>query len=850
MPKKVLIWLISICQISYTIAQSNINGRVVNEEGMGIANANVFLKTKEKIIAFASTGGDGHFILKYAENLRNANATIEINHVSYVRLQIPFRLESDLTVTLHPKQNLLEAVQIGKPPIMRQNRDTIIYQVQNFADSSDRSIGEVLRKMPGFHVDDNGAISYNGQTISKFYIDGDDLLGNRYGIGAKTIPHDLVTTVEVYKNHQEIRALKDKLNSNDVAINLSIKETAKAKLLGEVKAGGGIPGQYHVHLSNIYLNKGFKMLNDVKTTSLEEDVELAVRDLVIRSKENQSLPILKTGMTDVPNEPTGNFNRNNSTGISSNLLFKTKGNWNLKVNGGAYLDRKIMNTFALQKYVLIDDEVTNTESTDITFKPLQTDFSANLTKNTEALYLSNELFASLKNHRTSDQLSSNSFTIQEQLQQRSFSLRNSTQFIPNTKNKNVWNFRWLNSFSDSPEIQHYLSDSTLNVLEIFGLFEQARQAVRKQEFSSSLLADFTGSRWRNLYHTYGVEGGLNVSKLNSNLRSVDAAEGSLEILNNSHWNEIKGNFHTQLQWNRKAIRFNVRVPVGIQHIYVRDDTEKKADTRSYLLFTPAANLRYIISRKQHLKLEFSREQLFGRIDDIYSNVIMSDFRTLSRGIPVIPYTLKHDYQLGYGLDFVEKMLFLNIHYSYSTARLNLTHKLEIEENNTRSLFIEEDNKLETRDLKLSASKFLGFLNGTSSIQISHRTNHSERIINDEMLPFKVNNMSLSPILQGKLGTFLHWNYTGSLNWMKGQTAEVLSADEKTQIQRHAGQVTFHIRNNIFWSIQGNTFRLKNDVSKVNLNFLNASIRVVSKRPVSMVHIPHHTTPLFHSKVHQ
>src|SRR5690606_34237479 len=135
---------------------------------------------------------------------------------------------------------------------IRQKQDTIIFQVQQFADSIDRKIGEVLQKMPGFHVAENGKISYNGQAISNFYIDGDDLLGSRYALGTKTIPHNIVGTVEVYKNHQAIKVLKDKLNSNDITVNLSIKESAKSEVSGEIKAGGGIPEQYHININNIY----------------------------------------------------------------------------------------------------------------------------------------------------------------------------------------------------------------------------------------------------------------------------------------------------------------------------------------------------------------------------------------------------------------------------------------------------------------------------------------------------------------------------------------------------------------------------------------------------------------------
>lgn len=59
---------------------------------------------------------------------------------------------------------------------IREAGDTLIYTVSAFADVQDKTIGDVLQKMPGIDVSATGKISYNGVSINKFYIEGRDLL--------------------------------------------------------------------------------------------------------------------------------------------------------------------------------------------------------------------------------------------------------------------------------------------------------------------------------------------------------------------------------------------------------------------------------------------------------------------------------------------------------------------------------------------------------------------------------------------------------------------------------------------------------------------------------------------------
>ena len=112
---------------------------------------------------------------------------------------------------------------------MHERGDTVSYIVSAFANSNDKSIGDVIAKIPGFDVDKiSGKISYEGKPISKFYIEGLDMLGGKYGVATNTLPQGDVGTVEVMRRHQPIRVLEDFTFTDDAAINIKMKDGAKS----------------------------------------------------------------------------------------------------------------------------------------------------------------------------------------------------------------------------------------------------------------------------------------------------------------------------------------------------------------------------------------------------------------------------------------------------------------------------------------------------------------------------------------------------------------------------------------------------------------------------------------------
>lgn len=191
---------------SVTVAQTNVTGKIIDREGNEpLVGASVIVKGSDgKIKNFASSKSDGGFSM----TIPSVNGCrLEVTMMSFAKQSISLdSVRFPLTVYMEPGTTLLKEVTV-KADRIREQGDTITYNVGSFAQQHDRSIGDVLKRMPGIDVANNGKIQYQGEDINKFYIEGSDLLGGKYGIATNGISHDDVGAVEVMENHQPMQVL-------------------------------------------------------------------------------------------------------------------------------------------------------------------------------------------------------------------------------------------------------------------------------------------------------------------------------------------------------------------------------------------------------------------------------------------------------------------------------------------------------------------------------------------------------------------------------------------------------------------------------------------------------------------
>lgn len=219
------------------VAQDKFQGKIVDAENQQpIAGVVVqAINANGKAIAFASSSLDGRFIIK-------TTATVDsliFKCMGYESVKLPSIYDFERGVEMHPKVTQLKDIIVKAPDIYTKG-DTLVFNVSQYANESDNAIIDIIKRLPGIKVEEDGTIKYQGKPINKFYLDGDDFIGGQYGLATNNISHKDVMSVEVMENHQPIKALEGIEFPEEAGINLKLKDDAKGKWVGVTKAGSGI----------------------------------------------------------------------------------------------------------------------------------------------------------------------------------------------------------------------------------------------------------------------------------------------------------------------------------------------------------------------------------------------------------------------------------------------------------------------------------------------------------------------------------------------------------------------------------------------------------------------------------
>ena len=348
-----------VLQISVSPAQTVIDGTVTDrEKNEGIAGANVMLREQGQttITGFTSTDQSGRFRMEYKGTKDSIAVSVSGFNLATQSKTIANRSQT-VSFTIDYQSISLNEVRINAPKI-RQFGDTLNYNVISFMDSSDRKIGDVLRKMPGIEVKDDGSIAYQNKPINRFYIENMDVLQGRYGIATNNIDAKDVATVQVMENHQPIKALKDIEFTDEAAINLRLKESAKGVLILNGQLGvGASPLLWDNELVATYLTrrtqnfslyKGANTGNDITrelTSFYSSDASRMGRSRLLNVQSPSSPSISRTRYL---------FNRANVA--STNQLWGLSNDYTLTANVQYVSDEQRRSSIAYTEYYLPGDQ--------------------------------------------------------------------------------------------------------------------------------------------------------------------------------------------------------------------------------------------------------------------------------------------------------------------------------------------------------------------------------------------------------------------------------------------------------------------------------------------------------------
>ncbi len=616
MKRLALVLLLALCVLP-SMAQVVVDGRVMDDANEPLPS--VIIRNyapSHKLRGYTTSDTNGHFSIP-----AEIGDTLEFTMLGYESsIYAVEKDNSNITVKMRSSAITLKEV-VAKSDKVREHGDTISYMVGAYASGADRSIGDVIARMPGFDVDNrSGKISYEGKPISKFYIDGIDMLGGKYGIATNSLPQGEVGVVEVMRNHQPIRVLDDFTFTDDNAVNIKMKDSAKNRWVTSWKLGGGYgdndseyghgdKGLYQFEGFGVRLSSAIQTMLTYKANNIGVDVGRETTNLFSEDESDIQQPrdfiALSSPTTSGISEERGLMNRSHA--VTANTMKRI--NEYSQINFQLTYDHERQQAWgeSSSEYTrkdgnLVIDNWKQWRETDNTLYGL-----IKYEHNSNKSYFRNSLSGNLA-WASQNLTEIGSATRKQHANVPVYDLKENLYLILR-KGKTLLTFYSYNTFKSMP--QNLDVDSTIT------------QSVNQRYFSTN---------------TYGM-GGWKAGNLSLSLklgvkglyRSMDANAIGLPdslgtLKGKSHFGYLQLYASPQIEYVSRTIKYTLAAPLDCTYYkYSEDGGKHRVD------ISPLVNIRWDMTPRFLMSLNCSYAVAPIDFNRFYNSIIMQDYLYLNKG---------------------------------------------------------------------------------------------------------------------------------------------------------------------------------------------------------------------------
>jgi hypothetical protein len=782
------LWKKYSCILLFTVAalirgetlsaqKRSVHGKITNDLKEVLPSASVNLLDKSlTVISFTISNKNGRYTMILPDSL-NMPLWLEVNYLGYKKqrqqlsgaiAEYNFILDADTTV--------LKDITVRNRPYIEQSGDTLRYLVNSFARAEDRSIGDVLRRLPGVDVTEDGTIYFNGKKIENLYIQGDDLMSGRYGLATKAIKKEMITGIDIIKNHQPIQVLKDKIFSDQTAINLILKDENSIKLSTEAIVGAGLPKQYDVTINPILLNKKIKMVNSVGFNNSGVDYKNDFKQLgnsnFISNIGNEAARIdLSAGTVGPPDLPLINYYFNRSGVIHLNSLYNTKNGLQLKTNIQGFTDRNTLEYKSLSENFLPNDTISYKEQQEYTDKPRILNMSFNVMSNKKTYFFNNNTQINLSNKSNLSHMDFDSTSFGQTLNKRLNEFSNDMNWTPSIKGKGVGEFRWLLSYTYDKQMLDIGSGYFSVMTDQPGYYDHTYQFLKLPTlFSNAYLSYRIPGNLINQEYKFGYI--AERQKLESTLNFSDNGQTipyTKDTGNDLNWQKDNVYFSPDYQFKYNQWKAALLLPITFQSIRYNQDAYNLNIHNKRMLFNPVVSLRYELSPEQYFTAAYKYTNSFANISNIFRGSILENYRTLAANDAELQERNMNTYSLNYDFQRSITLFFFNLGIAYDKISANTIFSTEVSDNIQKNILLAYRNQRENIIVSAGVSKYVFGLKSTFSIKSRLRRSDYQQLINNELYPFYGYEFSFSANVSKKLGAFqiayqpsAYW-YTSTIN---------------------------------------------------------------------------------------
>ncbi len=805
-----------------TNAQQVIQGVVVDADaGTPLSDVQITVRKEKLILQYTSSDKKGGFKIKTPAD---SKGKLFFSFLGYKTVEIELSEATNKTKIEMTAQSFSINEVTVKAPKIRGQGDTIMYFVEQFSSERDKTIGDVLKKMPGIDIDTEGKITYNGKSINKFYIEGQDLLGGRYGLAVNGIPQKEVGQIEVYEDHQPIRALEGLSFSDQAAINVKLKENAKAHWITTLDMGSGLPlPLWEAKLFAMCIRGDKQNISILKSNNNGHDLSRECQTVATRglSEEEESYnqgQYIDVKLPEVPYLSKEHTLDNRSHLFSTNQLWNLKNDYQLKGQINYLNDEIKAGTASTTTYYLPEEDFTLTEIEDGKADRNMLATTLTIIGNKKSFYLNNSLNTEWRWNDT-DLITQNSEDrIREKASLPSYKISNSFSLVKRIKQHSLS----LTSFALWQSDPHDLGIRTNGQ-------EQANQAVTSNLLFNNNSASYSFALKKLVVSATGGAGFF-LHKI-ENSRTVNIPSEDLFVANSTRTNYIHTYLTPKIELNKKILIATLQCSINYYHYLYKANTTRRG--MDYFYCSPSLRVQYNITPDLKWTVFGSLSDKKPNVFQWYDGMIIQNYRNLRLGQLTEKKSSSKIVSTTVAYKNLPLLLFANANVLLQWDGEEYIENRNFQDNGTIIYSsIPKSYQSSQQIMSAKVSKGIHWIDGAASLQGTYYAQHSRMNQNETLTPYSTNMYILSGSINGKIGQIMDWNY--NISYSK---STLKTEDEQLLAYRGLSNklsTDWHLSKKI--TLRADAEHYKNEISEKKFKsifFLDASLVYKVNRKLEM-----------------
>lgn len=695
-----------LAAITIQLQAQTLSGTVTDSESHQPLEGVMISVTRGNItIDYTLTDSKGQYSLSWKHS---GTLQVSASLLGYRREACDVRQGRRLDFALQPEAIALKEVVI-RPGRISTRKDTVRYDLAQFASSKDVHIKDVLKRLPGVDVEENGQVKYKGKAIDHYFVEGMDVTGGRYNQINNNLSAKAVKSAEIMENYQSVKALKGKISSDEVALNLKLDPKARDQWIVNSTLGAGwSDGTPETHngqgsdnnstgeflwegaVNALQLGKGNQSVYNYKTNNNGKD--LSREQSVLINNASQDIPLHKfltqPGITAPLDKERLLFNKTHT--LNANRMYKWNDERSLRLQAGYTHDQISQQRGNTLTYYQPDDTITMEESYHYRLLSDAAHAEAHYEDNNARHYLANRfLVESEINRGTSREL-------QQTVRTSQLTAKNFFNLIRNGE-KATWEFNSSTQYAYVP--------SSLSLSD-------GKSKFRQQNLYSDNKASYLKKRnGFTRQYTAGMQGEWATVKYHS------PANEEHHPLSEETFNASNLSFYLSpyFQLERDKWLGSITLPLNFKRYF--------AQQRSFLFFNPSLYLRYQLDYHWRFSLYGSLNRSAGDVTDLCPFSYQTDYRTWRNASGLFPVSTRQLYNLYGEYKNTVQEFFVTATLAYQRTHYNTLNEQSISENTIIHTRREHANHTENWSLLSTISK--GFydwnLKTSLNLQLSRST---------------------------------------------------------------------------------------------------------------------------------